>query len=73
MEEVRVAGNLLYDLKLTYRGKKVAKDERGYEYLRVMDCSHNKIQHLAGLKHAPNLSFLSLSSNNLTITRDTLS
>jgi Leucine-rich repeat (LRR) protein len=72
LEEVRVDSNLLYDLKLTFRGSKPTKDEKGYGCLRVFDCSSNKIQHIEGLKHAPNLTTLSLANNRLTITRDSL-
>ena len=70
IEEVRVASNQLYDLKLTISR---SRDMLAFEYLTVLDCSNNKIQHISGLKHAPNLSVLQLANNRLTVTRDTLS
>ena len=44
LEEVLMAGNLLYDLKLIFRN--INSTQGGYSNLGVLDCSHNKIQHI---------------------------
>ena len=76
LEELTIANNLLYDLKLTFKSSKnnlkSLNGEFRYKNLMFFDCSCNKIQFIEGLINAINLTVLKMSQNQLTFTRNVI-
>lgn len=66
---------MLYDLKLNFAGRVKGSNaptfgDNRFKYLKVLDCSNNKIQHVEGLSNILNVRTLQISQNKLAFTRN---